>query len=66
MMGQIIKAFVVCRAGITAGSKELVAHCSEKLPRYYMVPKFVEALSGLPKTTSDKVDYPPSRRRERL
>jgi hypothetical protein len=33
-----------------------MANCSEKLPRY-MAPKFVEALSGLPKTTSDKVDY---------
>ena len=57
MLGQIIKTFVVCRVGTTASSEELISHCSEKLPRY-MLPKFVEVLSELPKPTSDKVVDP--------
>ena len=56
-LGQIIKAFVVCRVGITASSEELITHCSEKLPRY-MLPNFVEVLSELPKPTSGKVADP--------
>lgn len=66
MLGQVIKAFVVCQVGITASSEELVAHYyCEKLPRY-MVPKFVEVLSELPETTNGKVDDPALRRREML
>lgn len=55
--GQVSNAFVVCRVGITASSEELISHCSEKLPRY-MLPKFVEVLSELPKPTSGKVADP--------
>ena len=43
----------------------LLAFCGEKLPRY-MVPKSVEFLDALPKTSSGKVDYPALRRREGL
>jgi len=43
----------------------LLATCAEKMPRY-MVPKFVEVLGELPKTSSGKVDYPALRRREGL
>lgn len=57
MLGQVIKAFVVCRVGVTASSEELITHCSEKLPRY-MLAKFVEVLSELPKPTSGKVVDP--------
>jgi acyl-coenzyme A synthetase/AMP-(fatty) acid ligase len=57
MPGQVIKAFVVCRVGITASSEELITYCSEKLPRY-MLPMFVEVLSELPKPTSGKVADP--------
>jgi acyl-coenzyme A synthetase/AMP-(fatty) acid ligase len=35
------------------------------MPRY-MVPKFVEAMDDLPKTSSGKVDYPSLRRLEGL
>jgi acyl-coenzyme A synthetase/AMP-(fatty) acid ligase len=31
MLGQVIKAFVVCRVGITASFEELVALCKEEL-----------------------------------
>jgi acyl-CoA synthetase (AMP-forming)/AMP-acid ligase II len=64
-LGQTIKAFVVPRDGCDLNSDELVAYCGEKMPRY-MVPKAVEILEDLPKTTSGKIDYPALRRREGL
>ena len=64
-LGQSIKAFVVPRDGSTVDTAELLAYCGEKMPRY-MVPKAVEILDELPKTSSGKVDYPALRRREGL
>ena len=43
----------------------LLGACADKMPRY-MVPKAVEVLNELPKTSSGKVDYPALRRREGL
>jgi acyl-CoA synthetase (AMP-forming)/AMP-acid ligase II len=63
VMGQTIKAFVVVKDGETTTSHDLLAHCGEHLPRH-MVPKAVEILPDLPKTSSGKVDYPALRRRE--
>jgi acyl-CoA ligase (AMP-forming) (exosortase A-associated) len=65
MLGQTIKAFVVPRNGSARDPEALVAHCADKLPRY-MVPKAVEFLDDMPKTSSGKVDYPALRRREGL
>jgi acyl-coenzyme A synthetase/AMP-(fatty) acid ligase len=65
MLGQSIKAFVVSRNGSSRDTETLIAHCAEKLPRY-MVPKAVEFLDEMPKTSSGKVDYPALRRREGL
>jgi acyl-CoA ligase (AMP-forming) (exosortase A-associated) len=65
ILGQSIKAFVALRNGEKPDPEGLIAHCSEKLPRY-MVPKLIEFLDELPKTTSGKVDYPALRRREGL
>ena len=65
VLGQVIKAFVVPRDGDGLDTEELLAICGEKMPRY-MVPKFIEVLSELPKTSSGKVDYPALRRREGL
>lgn len=64
-LGQSIKAFVVARDGVAIDTEQLIGYCGEKMPRY-MVPKAVEVLAGLPKTTSGKVDYPALRRREGL
>ena len=64
-LGQTIKAFVVPRDGNVLDMETLLAYCAEKMPRY-MVPKAIEALSELPKTSSGKVDYPALRRREGL
>ena len=65
MLGQSIKAFVVARDGETLDVDTLLEICADKMPRY-MVPKAVEVLSDLPKTSSGKVDYPALRRREGL
>lgn len=65
ILGQAIKAFVVPRDGEKVDPDSLIASCGEKLPRY-MIPKTVEILRELPKTSSGKVDYPALRRREGL
>lgn len=65
VLGQSIKAFVVQRDGDALDGDALLALCAEKMPRY-MVPKTIEVLSELPKTSSGKVDYPALRRREGL
>ncbi len=65
VLGQTIKAFVVARDGEALVPDALMTHCAEKMPRY-MVPKTIEILSELPKTSSGKVDYPALRRREGL
>jgi acyl-CoA synthetase (AMP-forming)/AMP-acid ligase II len=57
VMGQVIQAFVVPRAGSALEVDKLIAYCGEKVPRY-MVPRRIEVLEELPKTTSGKVDYP--------
>ena len=64
-LGQAIKAFVVPREGTTIQADDLIAYCGEKIPRY-MVPKNIEVLDELPKTSSGKVDYPALRRSQGL
>lgn len=63
ILGQTIKAFVVPAEGAAIDAASLLTFCGEKLPRY-MVPKVVEILDVLPKTSSGKVDYPALRGRE--
>jgi len=63
MLGQAIKAFVVPRDGEQIDQAQLISQCAERLPRY-MLPKSIEILDELPKTSSGKVDYPALRRRE--
>jgi acyl-CoA synthetase (AMP-forming)/AMP-acid ligase II len=63
VLGQVIKAFVVAKDGVPLDADALLGICGEKMPRY-MVPKFIEVLSEMPKTSSGKVDYPALRRRE--
>lgn len=65
VLGQTIKAFVVPKNGEALDSEALLATCAEKLPRY-MVPKTIEVMDELPKTSSGKVDYPALRKREGL
>jgi acyl-CoA ligase (AMP-forming) (exosortase A-associated) len=65
VLGQSIKAFLVPKEGEHLDSETVLQHCAEKMPRH-MVPKCLEFLSELPKTSSGKVDYPALRRREGL
>jgi acyl-CoA synthetase (AMP-forming)/AMP-acid ligase II len=65
VLGQTIKAFVVAKDGAPVSASALLAFCSEKMPRH-MIPKAVEILDELPKTSSGKVDYPSLRCREGL
>jgi acyl-CoA synthetase (AMP-forming)/AMP-acid ligase II len=65
ILGQSIKAYVVPRDDNGFDAEALLALCAEKMPRY-MLPKTIEVLSELPKTSSGKVDYPALRRREGL
>ena len=65
VLGQSIKAFVVAREGETVEAAELLKFCAANMPRH-MLPKVIENLDELPKTSSGKVDYPALRRREGL
>jgi acyl-CoA ligase (AMP-forming) (exosortase A-associated) len=65
VLGQSIKAFVVSKNGGGIDASALIGFCAEKIPRH-MVPKTIEVLDELPKTSSGKVDYPALRRREGL
>lgn len=64
-LGHLIKAYVAPRDGESVSAGALLSFCAERMPRY-MVPKNIEVLDALPKTTSGKVDYPALRRREGL
>jgi acyl-CoA synthetase (AMP-forming)/AMP-acid ligase II len=63
MLGQIVKAFVVAKYGEPPDPEGLMALCGERMPRY-MVPKIIEYVEELPKTSSGKVDYSTLRNRE--
>jgi len=63
LLGQAVVAFVVPSEGTTLDLEALRAYCGEKMPQY-MVPKTIEVLEQLPKTSSGKVDYPALRRRQ--
>lgn len=64
-VGQFIKAFVVGKDGGSINTEELLQFCSARSPRH-MVPRVIEMVDDLPKTSSGKVDYPALRRREGL
>jgi acyl-CoA synthetase (AMP-forming)/AMP-acid ligase II len=63
VLGQAVKAFIVPHDGEAPDVESLLGFCAEKMPQY-MVPKSIEILNELPKTTSGKIDYPTLRRRE--
>ncbi len=63
MLGQAVVAFVVLSEGTSLDPEALRVYCAEKMPQY-MVPKSIEILDQLPKTSSGKVDYPALRRRQ--
>jgi long-chain acyl-CoA synthetase len=53
--GEVIRAFVVLRAGARTTVDDLLAHCRANLAPY-KVPASIESLAALPKTTVNKTD----------
>jgi acyl-CoA ligase (AMP-forming) (exosortase A-associated) len=62
MLGAIVVAFVVPGEAGSFDAAALQAFCAAKMPPY-MLPKTIEVLDHLPKTSSGKVDYPALRAR---
>jgi len=63
LLGQQVKAFVVPKEGELIDPAQLLAFCTERMPRY-MAPKWIEVLEDLPKTSSGKVNYPALHQRQ--
>ena len=53
--GQSIKVFVVPQDGEHLDMEEVLSFCADKLPQF-MMPRFVEIQSDLPRTGSGKID----------
>jgi amino acid adenylation domain-containing protein len=54
ILGQAVKAFVVLEAGVTLTEKDIQRECQAHLENF-MVPKYVELVADLPKTTTGKI-----------
>lgn len=54
ILGQAVKALIVTEQGVTFTDKEIMKACQTRLENF-MVPKFVEFVSELPKTTTGKI-----------
>lgn len=54
ILGDAIKAFLVLRDDETLSASDVIKHCQRRLEKF-MVPKHVEFLAELPRTTSGKI-----------
>ncbi len=54
LLGQAVKAFVVCDQGVTLITKDLMRECHQRLESF-MVPKHLEIVPELPKTSTGKI-----------
>lgn len=54
LKGQVPKAFIVPKAGVSCGSSEIIEHCRARLAPY-KVPREVAFLEDLPKTSTGKI-----------
>jgi acyl-CoA synthetase (AMP-forming)/AMP-acid ligase II len=54
ILGQAVKAFVVLESGVSLTEKDIQRECQAKLENF-MVPKHVEIVPDLPKTTTGKI-----------
>ncbi len=54
ILGNAIKAFLVLHDDETLSANDVIKHCQRRLEKF-MVPKHVEFLTDLPKTTSGKI-----------
>jgi long-chain acyl-CoA synthetase len=55
LLGEAVKAFIVCAPDATLTAKDVMKHCLARLENY-MVPKHVSFVSALPMTASGKVN----------
>jgi amino acid adenylation domain-containing protein len=55
ILGQAIKAFIVCKPGYALGEKDLLLHCKKTLEEF-AVPKLFDFRGSLPKSASGKID----------
>ncbi len=53
--GEVTKAWVVLKPGMTASEQELISFCAENLAKY-KVPRTIVITTDLPKTTIGKID----------
>jgi len=54
LLGQAIKAFVVCGNGYNLTEQDVLRHCAQHLEDF-MMPRYVEFRPSLPKTSSGKI-----------
>ncbi|MEP7245944.1 MAG: AMP-binding protein [Gammaproteobacteria bacterium] len=54
ILGQAVKALVVLDEGVTMDPRDILAECQKRLENF-MVPKFIEIIPELPKTTTGKI-----------
>lgn len=54
ILGQAVKAFVVLEQGAAVSEKDIQRECQAQLENF-MVPKYVEIVADLPKTTTGKI-----------
>ena len=54
ILGEEIKVYIVLREGHSVQPQTLIQQCQEKVPKF-MIPRYIEFVSHLPKTASEKV-----------
>ena len=54
LLGRAIKALVVLEDGVSMSEKDIQRACRGKLEHYF-VPRHVQFVSGLPRTTTGKI-----------
>jgi acyl-CoA synthetase (AMP-forming)/AMP-acid ligase II len=54
LAGEAVKAFVTLDAGVVLSQQDVQMHCTKHLEDF-MVPKFIDIVTALPRTTSGKV-----------
>ncbi len=61
--GEVPKAFVVMKEGVTATEEEIIAYCKKNLANF-KVPNYVEFRADLPKNPTGKIMKVPLREEE--
>lgn len=54
LLGQAVKAFVVCKPGHVLSERDVIKHCLAHIENF-MAPKFVEFVAALPRTDTGKI-----------